>query len=96
MRVGGTTVIGRVEKLTSIGRDGFNRIADMRAHLSHIDVRFDGGDSKPGAIAHRLRCMACRDQRFGGHAAVIQAIAAHGAFFNQHDGRAHGGGGRRH
>ena len=47
-----------------IGRDGFDSGADVCAHSRHVDLRLNGGDAKPGAIAHRLRRMACCDKRF--------------------------------
>ena len=63
-----------------------------------VQVGVDGGEIDRGLVtvdpeaaggADRLRRLAGGDQGFGRHAAVVQAVAAHLALFDQHDLGAH-------
>ena len=72
-----------------IGGDGGKGSADVIAQPGIIEPRLDRHQAKAVGMAHGMRDMAGGDQRFGRHAADIQAIAAHLAFFNQHDRHAH-------
>ena len=76
----------------------FHRImrGDRADHAVHmvmdaleIDLRFLWLYAELLAVAHDMRRMTCGDQRLGGHAAVIQAVAAHLAFFEQDRAGAH-------
>jgi hypothetical protein len=64
---------------------------DHLLHMAHdrgeIDRWRRGAKAERGVGARRLDALGRREQRFRGHAAVIEAIAAHPAALDQH--RAH-------
>ena len=82
-------------RLAVIGRDGVNDGAHMLAHVRHLEPRFVIVQPEARRLAHGLRGARGGDQRLRGNAAVVQAIAAHLALFDEHDLHAHrcGGGG---
>ena len=57
-------------------------------HAAMIDLRFDDVDAEGGGGAHGFGALAGREQRLGGHAAVVEAVAAHAALLDQHHGHA--------
>ena len=55
-----------------------------------VDPRFHGTHPEPAGFAHGLGVLGRRDHGLGGHAAGIQAVAAHVALFKQYDRLAKG------
>ena len=61
-----------------------------------IDLGFEHVDAEGRGGPNRIGALGGGEQRLGGDAAIVQAIAAHQALFDQHDGDAQLGGGRSH
>ena len=70
-------------------RYGVDHAGHMVFGGGEIEVRRHRRHAKPFATMHRIRLFGGGDQRLRGHAAVIQAIAAHLVAFNQDHRCAH-------
>ena len=68
-----------------VGRDGCDRFGHVVHHPREVDRGLDGGDAEGSAAAVRLGGLGGGDQRLGGHAAEVEAVAAHHGAFDQHD-----------
>ena len=55
----------------------------MRQHRCEVDHGFDGGNAERGAGAHGMGLLCRRQQRLGGHAAIVQTVAAHLPLFEE-------------
>ena len=75
-----------------IRRDRGDDVVHVVVHGTRIDQRIDRRDAERRRVAHRVRALASGQQRLRGHAAVVQAIAAHLVLFDQDDALAEGGG----
>ena len=74
------------EALHRIHRGDFgDHSVNMCVDAFEIDLRLDVGDAELRAMAQRMRLFACGDQRFGRNAAIVEAVAAHLALFDEHD-----------
>ena len=62
---------------------------DMAVDLGEVDGRLVAIDAEFPGGAHGLRRFAGGDHRLGWHTAVIQAVAPHLAFLDQHHLGAH-------
>ena len=61
----------------------------MRMDLGEIHCGFMAGNAERASMALRMGGMCRGQQRLGGHAARIEAIAAHQVLFNQYNRSAH-------
>ena len=77
-------------------RDGGDGGADMGHHRGKIDADAIGRDAQVAAVGRRVCGVGGGDQRLGRHAAIVQAVAAHLALFEQHDLEAQLGGAGGH
>ena len=71
-----------------VGRDGGDDAMNVIVNLAIVDLGLDDVDAEVDRISHRLRALACREQRLGGDTAIVQAIAAHLALLDEDDGHA--------
>jgi hypothetical protein len=69
--------------------DALDNALHVALYRGKVDLWLHGRNSEPSGVAHVLGRVGRRQQGLGGHTAVIQAVAAHLAFFDQHDLRAH-------
>ena len=60
----------------------------MIVDAAMVDLRLDHVDAKGGGGAHGFGALARGKQGLGGNAAIVEAVAAHAAFFDQHHGHA--------
>src|SRR5262245_18789092 len=69
----------------------------MVVHGRRVDRRIDGSNSERRGRAHVLGPPRGRDQRLGGNAAVVEAVAPHLVSLDERDGNADlgSGGGNR-
>lgn len=74
--------------------DRGDHVADVFAHAAEIDLWLATDNAEAIGAADRVGRMGGCDQRLRGHAAAVQAIAAHFAPLDEHDPRAHLGGAR--
>jgi hypothetical protein len=72
-----------------VGGDGRDHAVDMVVDPGEVDLRLMPIDAEAASVAHGLRRFAGCQQRFGRDAAVVEAIAAHGAALDQHGGSSH-------
>ena len=70
-------------------RNGSDNAVDMGHDGFEIDFRLHASNAKLCAIAQRFGLFASCQQRFRGHAAVIQAIPAHFTAFDQNNRGTH-------
>ena len=75
--------------LAVVGGDGADHAGNVILGGGVIHLRGDRGDTHVTAGLHRVGGMPGGQQRLGRHAAVIEAIAAHLATFQQGDIGAH-------
>ena len=68
-----------------VGGDAGDHVLDMRPHGARVDTGLDGGDAEGGALSHHGRPPPGGDQALGGHAADVEAVAAHRPFLDQDD-----------
>ena len=80
--------------LRIVRRDGCDDAVDMGFDTREINVRKLRANAECGAGACGVGLFAGGDQGFGWHTAIVQTIATHFAFFNQHHVGAHLGGSR--
>ena len=80
-----------------VGRDGGDDLVDVVVDGGEVDLGQGRDDAEARALAYRLGGSCRREQRLGGDAAVVQAIAPHLAALDQRHSRAHqaGAGGDR-
>src|SRR5690606_32384963 len=79
----------RFEALSRIiGRELLDGGTDMRRDRAEIDLRFNRDNAERRTPAAGMRMPGRGDQRLGRHAAMVQAIAAHQAAFDQHHAHA--------
>ena len=57
----------------------------VSVHLGEVDLRRSRRDAEGASIGEGVGALAGGDQRFRGHAAGIEAFAAHLVLFDQHD-----------
>ena len=74
-----------------VRRDGIDHRAHMGVNGAEIDRRVDLLDPEGRGRAHRVCPFSRCDHRLGRHAAIVEAVAAHLAAFDQHDVDAEGG-----
>ena len=75
-----------------VWRDGAYDAMHMSVHLGKVDGRLVAVDAELAAVTDGLGSLAGGDQGLGGDAAVVEAIAAHLALFEEHGLGAHLGG----
>ncbi len=68
-----------------IRRYGGNGAMHMIVDAAMVDLRFEHLDAEGGGGAHRIGAFAGREQRLGGDAAIVEAIAPHEALLDEHD-----------
>ncbi len=80
-----------------VGCDRCDHAMDVRVDRREVDRGLVAVHAEAGRGAHRMRRLAGGDQGLRRDAAVVQAVAAHLALFDQHHARAHldGAGGDR-
>ena len=71
-----------------VRRDRRDHAMHMVMHAAMVDLRLDDVDAEIGGRAHGLGALARGKQRLGGHAAIIETVAAHAALLDEHDGHA--------
>ncbi len=64
-------------------------LMDMAMDARPVDPGFAGGDAERGRLALGLGRVAGREQGLGRDAARVEAVAAHGPFFDENDLRPH-------
>ena len=79
-----------------VGRDRRDDAVHMIVHRARVDLGVDAGDAERRRRAHGVRALARGEQRLGGNAAVVEAVAAHLVALDQHDLAPERGRGRRH
>ena len=87
-----------LEALLAVDRgDRGDHAVHVIVNLPEVDLRLVAVDAEAAGMAHGVRGTGRREQRLGGHAAVVQAVAAHLAGLDQHRAGAHlaGAGGHR-
>ena len=72
-----------------VERNGGDDAFHMRVHLGEIDPGLCRRDAEAFALPHIVGVGGGGDERLRGHAARVQAIAAHFAAFDEHRLRAH-------
>jgi hypothetical protein len=73
------------EPFLRVGRcDRGDHAMHVRMHLGEVDLGRRGAQPEAAGIPQVRRMPCGRKQRLGGDAAVVEAIAAHAAFFDQH------------
>ena len=71
--------------LAVIGGDRRDGAPHMGVDLGKIDLGFLGSDAEALARPHGMGLLCRRQQRLRGNAAIVEAVAAHQALFEQHD-----------
>ena len=68
-----------------VGRDRRDHAMHVIVHAGMVDLSLDDVDAEGAGRAHGLGALAGGEQSLGGHAAVIEAVAAHAALLDEHD-----------
>ncbi len=68
-----------------MGFNGGNHLADMGPHLREIHLRLGGCNAVGPRGAKDMGLLCRRYERLGGNAAIVEAVAAHLALFEQDD-----------
>jgi hypothetical protein len=76
-----------------IGSDGADDGMDVIVNLAEIDLGLARRDPELRRLGDGMGVLARRDHRLGRHAAVVEAVAAHLALFDENDIDAESGGG---
>ena len=71
-----------------VGGDGGDDAVHMIVDAAMVDLGLDDVDAEGGGGTHGVGAFAGGKQRFGGNAAIIEAVAAHATFLDQHHGHA--------
>ena len=78
-----------------VRRDRRDHAMHVVMHAAMVDLRLDDVDAEIGGRAHGVGPLAGGQQRFGGHAAIIETVPAHAPLFDEHHGYAELGRRRR-
>ena len=68
-----------------VRRDRGDDAMHVIVHARVVDLRLDDVDAESACRAHGLGAFAGGQQGLGGHAAVIEAVAAHAPLLDEHD-----------
>ena len=66
-----------------VGFDIANRLFDVAHYLGKVDLWLAGGHPEAVGSSYFMGGTGSANQRFGGHAAGVQTVAAHFMFFHQ-------------